>query len=236
MRTGAVKRRANFSPIEASFLEPSTEVITAGSLVPAQLPFAGSTGYLTTGLFSGVPSCGPSRITRNLLMPKTIRWKKPHKPAIKPFRSSSKWKFKGYAPRGNKPVYGKFAIQAMEEAWISSKMIEDGRRKIVRTMERKGKMWIRIFPHNAITTRTAETRMGAGKGGIDYWCAVVRPDFILYELDGVTEETARLAAYRVSFILPLKTRFLKKKDGPSLFELGLAGKEKGTGGGRKPNS
>lgn len=233
-----MKRHANFNFVqaqisadEACLLEPQTEGFAAGSFTPAQLPFAGVTGH-AIGLCPA-PTCGASRLTRNLLMPKTIRWKKPHKPAVKPFRSSSRWKFKGFAPRGNKPHFGKYAIQAVEEAWISSKQIEDCRRKIVRTMERKGKMWIRIFPSNAITCRTAESRMGAGKGSIEYWCAVVRPNFIMFELDGVTEECARLAAYRVSFIIPLKTRFIKKLDGPSMFELGLAGKEKVKGGGKR---
>lgn len=165
-----------------------------------------------------------------MLMPKRIVWKKPHKPSVKPFRHCAKWKFKGYSQTGNKPIFGKYALQATEEAWITNKTIETVRRSIVRTMERKGKMWIRVFPHSAITQRVAESRMGAGKGGIEYWVQAIRPNFILFEMDGVTEDIARNAFRKASFRLPCMVRFLKKNDGPSLFELGLAGKP-GRGGG-----
>jgi len=160
----------------------------------------------------------------HLLMPKNIKWKKPHKPAVKPFRRSTKWKFRGFATSGNKPHFGKYALQATEEAWISSKQIENVRRAITRTMERKGKMWIRVFPHQGITQRVAESRMGAGKGNIDYWVQAVRPNFILFEIDGVSESIAAEAFRKAAYRLPCMTRFITKQDGPSRFELGLAGK------------
>merc|ERR1719382_440619 len=162
----------------------------------------------------------------NLLMPKKITWRKPHKPALKPFHHSTKWKFKGYATRGARPHFGKYAMQVLEEAWITSKQIETIRRVIVKEMERKGKVWIRVFPHQAITQRVAESRMGAGKGAIEYWVAAVRPHFIVMEIDGVSEEIARVAFKKAGHKLPCKSRFIKKDDGPSLFERGLAGTDK----------
>jgi len=166
----------------------------------------------------------PPKTTMNLLMPKNVRWRKPHRPAVKPFHSCTKWKFRGFAERGNKPHFGKYALQALEEAWISSKQIESVRRAIVRTMERKGKIWIRVFPHQGITQRVADTRMGAGKGAISYWVSAVRPHAILFEVDGIAEDIARNAFRKASYRLPCKVRFLMKEDGPSRFEQGLAGK------------
>merc|ERR1711966_328020 len=110
-------------------------------------------------------------------------WRKPHKPGVKPFHHCGKWKFKGYETRGNTPKFGKYALQAMEEAWGSSRQLEELRRNITRVMERKGKVFIRIVPDHAICVRVAESRMGAGKGNIDYWVAVVRPNKILFEID-----------------------------------------------------
>jgi len=159
----------------------------------------------------------------HLLMPKNMKWRKPHKPALKPYHHSSKWKFRGYAQKGNKPHFGKYALQVLEEAWISSHQIESMRRTIVRVMARRGKVWIRVFPHQAITQRVAESRMGAGKGNIKYWVAAVRPNFILFEIDGISEETAERAFRKCMAKLPCKARWIIKEDGPSMFELGLAG-------------
>mmetsp|Transcript_16422 Transcript_16422/g.22099 ORF Transcript_16422/g.22099 Transcript_16422/m.22099 type:complete len:176 (+) Transcript_16422:1-528(+) len=156
-------------------------------------------------------------------MPKPIKPRKPHKPAIKPFRHSSKWKFRGNATRGNKPHFGKYGLQALEEAWINNRTIEAIRRTLVQTSERKGKVWIKIFPDEAITERTADSRMGAGKGVLEYWVKAVRPGLILFEMDGVEENIARDAFRKAATKLPCKSRFVKKADGPSMFELGLAG-------------
>merc|ERR1712039_1080294 len=187
--------------------------------------FAGAAGLESVGpVFGGTATrTSGGDVAMHLLMPKNIKWRKPHKPAVKPFRHCTKWKFRGNAPRGNKPTFGKYALVATEEAWISNKTIEVVRRAIVRTMERKGKIWIRVFPHQAITRRVAESRMGAGKGGIDRWVAAVRPGFILFEMDGVSEDIARAAMRKASFKLPCDSKFIIKKDGPSLFELGKAG-------------
>lgn len=218
--------------------QPEAQLETlSGSLfthMPATLSFAGQSGAAGPISFPGARTAPgvTSSVSRRMLMPKTIKWKKPHKPAVKPYHNSTKWKFKGYSQTGNKPIFGKYAMQALEEGWVSSRIIEICRRALVKIMERKGKIWIRIFPHNAITERVAETRMGAGKGGIEYWAAVVRPHFILFEVDGVTEEIARRAFDLAAWSLSMQCRFIKKTDGPSLFELGLAGKEKQIGGPR----
>eukprot|EP00929_Paragymnodinium_shiwhaense_P085572 TRINITY_DN4599_c0_g1_i1.p2 TRINITY_DN4599_c0_g1~~TRINITY_DN4599_c0_g1_i1.p2 ORF type:complete len:346 (+),score=98.79 TRINITY_DN4599_c0_g1_i1:63-1040(+) len=186
-----------------------------------------SAGFSFAGCSQAAPAPAEQRagkVVRHMLMPKTIRFKKPHKPVVKPFRHSSKWKFRGFAECGATPYFGKYALQALEEAWISSKQIENVRRAIVRTMERKGKIWIRVFPHNAITKRVAESRMGAGKGALEYWVAAVRPKFILFEIDGVSEDIARNAFRKASYRLPCLVKFIKKEDGPSRFESGFAGK------------
>eukprot|EP00931_Biecheleriopsis_adriatica_P035362 TRINITY_DN2034_c0_g1_i3.p1 TRINITY_DN2034_c0_g1~~TRINITY_DN2034_c0_g1_i3.p1 ORF type:complete len:346 (-),score=73.30 TRINITY_DN2034_c0_g1_i3:111-1061(-) len=183
---------------------------------PSGMAFAGAT-------LEGPSSNSESRVKRHLLMPKNIKWKKPHKPVVKPF-STNKWKFRGMAPKGNKPHFGKYAIATMEEAWLRNTNIEAARRMIVRTLRRKGgKYWIRCFPHSAITKRTAESRMGGGKGSIDRWVMPIRPGFVMFECDGCTEEIARRAMHKITRYFPFKTKFLIKEDGPSMFELGLAG-------------
>jgi len=218
-RQQVVQPALEAKPIES--LEPQAGGMSA--LFPAQHSFAGSAVpvLLQPRESSAV---APPKTTMNLLMPKNVRWRKPHRPAVKPFHSCTKWKFRGFAERGNKPHFGKYALQALEEAWISSKQIESVRRAIVRTMERKGKIWIRVFPHQGITQRVADTRMGAGKGAISYWVSAVRPHAILFEVDGISEDIARNAFRKASYRLPCKVRFLMKEDGPSRFEQGLAGK------------
>ncbi|CAE8586479.1 unnamed protein product [Polarella glacialis] len=187
------------------------------SFAPAQFCFAG-------GASSGPNSATiTSSVSRQMLMPKNIKWKKPHKPCVKPYGYCNKWKYRGEAWKGNKPHFGKYALQIMEEAWVKSRNIEAMRRLCVSTMERKGRLWIRVFPHHAITKRTAESRMGAGKGSIEEWVCAVRPGFILFEIDAVEEKVARLAFLKCQKFMPFKTRFIIKADGPSMFELGLAG-------------
>jgi large subunit ribosomal protein L16 len=155
-------------------------------------------------------------------MPKNIKWKKPHKPAVKPFQAND-WKYKGEAYKGNKPHFGKYALQIREEAWIRAENIEASRRMMVRTLRKRGgKHWIRVFPQSGLTKRTAESRMGAGKGSIDSWVMAVRPGFILFEIDGTDEFTARGALGKIQRYLPFKTKFIVSEK-PSYFELGLAG-------------
>jgi len=94
---------------------------------------------------------------------------------------------------------------------------------LVRTMARKGRNWIRIFPDQGVTQRVAESRMGAGKGSIDHWVKAVRPGQILFEVDGVSKEIALLAFHKAKFRFSCRTKVLIKDDGPSRYELGLEG-------------
>eukprot|EP00929_Paragymnodinium_shiwhaense_P085574 TRINITY_DN4599_c0_g3_i1.p2 TRINITY_DN4599_c0_g3~~TRINITY_DN4599_c0_g3_i1.p2 ORF type:complete len:352 (+),score=80.75 TRINITY_DN4599_c0_g3_i1:73-1056(+) len=218
---GRPAKKASRTPVvarQACFSGGVVEAASSAAAMTAEFSFAGCSVAPT------LPRQDTPKVTRHMLMPKTIRFKKPHKPVVKPFRHSSKWKFRGFAECGATPYFGKYALQALEEAWISSKQIENVRRAIVRTMERKGKIWIRVFPHNAITKRVAESRMGAGKGALEYWVAAVRPKFILFEIDGVSEDIARNAFRKASYRLPCMVKFIKKEDGPSRFESGFAGK------------
>jgi large subunit ribosomal protein L16 len=116
----------------------------------------------------------------------------------------------GKAYRNNKISFGEFALQSQEPGWITSRQIEATRRTITRTIKRGGKLWITIFPDKPVTARAAESRMGAGKGAVDYWVAVVRPGNILFELAGVTNELAQDAMKLAAYKLPLKTKFIKK--------------------------
>ena len=115
---------------------------------------------------------------------------------------------KGTATRGNRISFGRFALQALEPSWITSRQIEAGRRAMTRYARRGGKLWIRIFPDKPITMRPAETRMGSGKGAPEYWVAVVKPGRILYEMSGVSETIARSAMRIASYKMPIKTQFL----------------------------
>ena len=132
-----------------------------------------------------------------MLSPKRTKYRKPHR-----------GNRKGTALRGNKISFGDFALQALEPGWITSRQIEAGRRAMSRYAKRGGQLWIRMFPDRSITARAAETRMGAGKGIPDYWVVVVKPGKILYELRGVTEETARQTMRIASYKMPVKTKFL----------------------------
>ncbi|MFS7987666.1 50S ribosomal protein L16 [Helianthus anomalus] len=97
---------------------------------------------------------------------------------------------KGISYRGNTICFDKYALQALEPAWITSRQIEAGRRAMTRNARRGGKIWVRIFPDKPVKVRPAETRMGSGKGSPEYWVAVVKPGRILYEMGGVTENIA----------------------------------------------
>jgi large subunit ribosomal protein L16 len=126
------------------------------------------------------------------------------------FRKYHRGRMKGKAYRNNKIAFGIFALQSQESGWITSKQIEATRRTITRTIKRSGKLWITIFPDKPITARALESRMGTGKGGVEYWVAVIKPGNILFELSGVTYELAQNAMKLASYKLPLKTKFLKK--------------------------
>ena len=130
-----------------------------------------------------------------MLMPKRVKHRKQ-------FRGS----MRGKASRGNTITNGAFGIVAMEPAWIKSNQIEAARIAMTRYVKRGGKIWIKIFPDKPVTAKPAETRMGSGKGSLEYWVAVVKPGRVLFEIDGVAEETAREALRLATHKLPCKCK------------------------------
>jgi large subunit ribosomal protein L16 len=122
----------------------------------------------------------------------------------------------GHAQRGNKIAQGEFGLMALEPAWITSNQIEAARIAMTRYIKRGGKVWINIFPHKPVTKKPAETRMGSGKGSPEYWAAVVKPDRILFEMAGVTEDLAREAFRLAAHKLPIKTKFVRKADNEAM--------------------
>ena len=118
----------------------------------------------------------------------------------------------GRANKGNEIAYGEYGLKAAEPAWITSNQIEAARIAMTRYIKRGGKVWVNIFPHKPVTKKPAETRMGSGKGAPEYWVAVVKPDRVLFEMSGVTEEIAREAFRLASHKLPIKTKFIKKAE------------------------
>ena len=131
-----------------------------------------------------------------MLMPKRVKRRKQ-------FRGT----MKGKALRGNKITNGEYGIVAMEPCWIRSNQIEAARVAMTRYIKRGGKVWIKIFPDKPVTTKPAETRMGSGKGTLEYWVAVVKPGRVMFEIEGVTEAQAREAMRLASHKLPVKCKF-----------------------------
>ena len=134
-------------------------------------------------------------------MPKRVKRRKQ-------FRGS----MRGKASRGNMINYGEYGIVALEPCWIKSNQIEAARIAMTRYTKRGGKVWIKIFPDKPITARPADTRMGKGKGNVDYWVAVVKPGRVMFELGGVSEEVAREAMRLAANKLPVKCKFVKKEE------------------------
>ena len=120
-------------------------------------------------------------------------------------------RMKGSANKGNIIAYGEFGLVAEEPAWITSNQIEAARIAMTRYTKRGGKVWVDIFPHKPITSKPAETRMGSGKGSVEYWVAVVKPGRVMFEMAGVSEADAREAMRLASYKLPVKTKFIKKE-------------------------
>nr|QXO89457.1 ribosomal protein L16 [Caesalpinia pulcherrima] len=124
------------------------------------------------------------------------------------FRKQHRGRMKGISSRGNHICFGRYALQALEPTWITSRQIEAGRRAMSRNARRGGKIWVRIFPDKPVTVRPTETRMGSGKGSPEYWVAVVKPGRILYEMSGVTENIARKAIAIAASKMPIRTQFI----------------------------
>jgi large subunit ribosomal protein L16 len=136
-----------------------------------------------------------------MLMPKRVK-----------YRKAFRGRMRGKAQRGAEMNYGEYGLQALEPAWITARQIEAARRSIVRTMKRRGKVWIRIFPDKPVTKRAAESRMGKGKGAVEYYAAVVKPGRIMIEIGGLDADTSIEALKQASYKFPIKTKVLSRED------------------------
>ncbi len=137
-----------------------------------------------------------------MLLPKRVKWRK-----------QMRGRMKGKAIRGSNVVFGDWGLKAVEPGWVSARQIEAARRAIVHAMHRRGKFWIRIFPDKPVTQKPAETRMGKGKGNVEFWVAVVKPGRIMFEVGGgmpdeIAKEALRLAQYK----LPIRTKIVGRSD------------------------
>ena len=128
------------------------------------------------------------------------------------YRKMMKGRMKGTETRGTKLEFGGYALQALEPGWITSRQIEAARRAMTREIKRGGNVWIKIFPDKPITAKPAETRMGSGKGNLEYWVAVVKPGRVMFEIGGVAEEQAREALRLAMHKLPCKCKIVSKAD------------------------
>ena len=135
-----------------------------------------------------------------MLMPKRVKRRRVHR-----------GRMTGKANKGNTLAYGTYGLVATEPAWITSNQIEAARIAMTRFIKRGGQVWIDIFPHKPITQKPAETRMGSGKGSVEYWVAVVKPGRVMFEMAGVDEAIAREAMRLAGHKLPVKTKFIKRE-------------------------
>ena len=136
-----------------------------------------------------------------MLLPKRVKYRRVHR-----------GRMTGKATRGNKVVYGDYGLQALEPVWITSNQIEAARVAMTRYCKRFGKVWIKIFPDKPVTKTPAETRMGKGKGALEYWVAVVKPGRVMFEISGVSEEVAREALRLATHKLPVKCKIVSRAD------------------------
>ncbi|MGI6668506.1 MAG: 50S ribosomal protein L16 [Acetivibrionales bacterium] len=136
-----------------------------------------------------------------MLMPKRVKRRRVHR-----------GRMKGIASRGNFLAYGQYGLQAREPGWVTSNQIEAARIAMTRFIKRGGQVWIKIFPDKPVTKKPAETRMGSGKGSPEYWVAVVKPGRVLFEIAGVSEETAREAMRLAMHKLPIKCKFIARNN------------------------
>jgi large subunit ribosomal protein L16 len=126
------------------------------------------------------------------------------------YRKQQRGRMKGKATSGNKVSFGQYGLKALEPHWVTGRQIEAARVAINRNLKKGGKLWIRVFPDKPVTKKPAETRMGKGKGAPEFWVCVVKPGRVLFELDGVTEDIARLAFKKASGKLPIMVSFVKR--------------------------
>ena len=126
------------------------------------------------------------------------------------YRKAHKGRIHGHASRGAMLNYGSYGLKAIEPERIISKQIEAARVSLTRFMKRTGKVWLRIFPNIPVSKKPTEVRMGKGKGTPEFWVCRVKPGRIIFEVDGIDEATARIALYKASTKLPIKTKFIKR--------------------------
>jgi large subunit ribosomal protein L16 len=128
------------------------------------------------------------------------------------FRKQFRGRMKGRAHRGAEVSFGEYGLQALEPCWMTSRQIEAARRVIVRSVRRQGKYWIRIFPDKPVTKKPAETRMGKGKGAVEYYVAVIKPGRMLFEISGLDEQESHEVLRQASHKLPIKTQVVARVD------------------------
>ncbi|HZM87818.1 MAG TPA: 50S ribosomal protein L16 [Blastocatellia bacterium] len=128
------------------------------------------------------------------------------------YRKQQRGRMSGVSTRGAEISFGEYGLKALEPAWITGKQIEASRVAMTRFVKRGGKIWIRVFPDKPITKKPAETRMGKGKGAPEGWVAVVKPGRVLFEMEGVDEKTAAEAMRLAAQKLPIKTKFVTRKE------------------------
>ena len=136
-----------------------------------------------------------------MLLPKRVKYRRVHRGRLT-----------GKAMRGNTVTYGDYGLQATEPAWISSRQIEAARIAMTRYIKRGGQVWIKIFPDKPVTAKPAETRMGSGKGSLEYWVAVVKPGRVMFEIAGVPEDVAREALRLATHKLPVKCKIVSRAE------------------------
>jgi large subunit ribosomal protein L16 len=135
-----------------------------------------------------------------MLMPKRVK-----------YRKQMRGRMKGKEQRGTEVHFGDYGLQALEPGWVSARQIEAARRAITRALKRRGKVWIRVFPDKPVTRKPAETRMGKGKGNVEFWVAVVKPGRVMFEVGGgLTEEAAKEALNLAAYKLAIKTKVVSR--------------------------
>ncbi len=139
-----------------------------------------------------------------MLMPKKIR-----------YRKVQRGRMTGRSKGATDVAFGEYGLQAVEPAWLSAQQIEAVRVTLSRKLKKIGRLYIRIFPDKPITKKPAETRMGKGKGNVEFWVAVVKRDRVIFEVSGLEEKAAREVLKAASYKLPMKTKFIKKQAEPT---------------------
>lgn len=135
-----------------------------------------------------------------MLVPKKVKYRKQQRGSMK-----------GIATRSNEVVFGDYGLKSMGRSWITARQIESARRAMVRFIKREGRIWIRIFPHQAVTATPNETRMGGGKGTVNHYVATVKAGTVMFEMSGVNEKEAREAMKLAAHKLPIKAKFAAKR-------------------------